>query len=322
MNKQLRVAVGLVLLGALAWQSDWAQIAGAFRGLRLELWLAALGVYLGTQVISSLRWQLLARALGLGRSLAQLTGFYFVGMYFNLLLPTSVGGDVVRAYYLDGRSGRRLAAFASVAADRASGLMALLVMACVAAALAPAEWPGWVRASVWLSGVGFGVGALAGWLVARRASPAGRLGRLAEAIGLYARRPRLLLATTFMSVLVQAGNVAVVWLVGRGVGAPVPGAYYWVVVPMVTLLTLLPVSVNGMGVREGGMALFLAPLGVERGTALGVAFLWFLVFMAAGLCGGVIYLLGCFPRPEVQPENDAVGHHSDQGRARQPGAAA
>src|SRR5205823_13782081 len=102
-----------------------------------ELWLAALALLALAQVVSAFRWQLLARPLGFRRSLGQYTGFYFVGMYFNLLLPTSVGGDVVRAWYLDGKSGRKLAAFLSVLVDRFSRLLILLFLACVAAAVCP-----------------------------------------------------------------------------------------------------------------------------------------------------------------------------------------
>ena len=72
-------------------------------------------------------------------------------------------------------------------------------------------------------------------------------------------------------------------MLGTGLHAPIPTAYYWIFVPMVSLLTLLPVSVNGMGVREGGVVLFLAPLGVPQATALTLAFLWFLVYAAGGL---------------------------------------
>src|SRR5262249_5560543 len=107
-------------------------------------------------------------------------------------------------------------------------------------------------------------------------------------------------------------------------------SYYWVLVPMVSLLTLLPVSVNGMGVREGATALFLAPLGVGEGTALSLAFLWFAASAAASLGGGVVYLFGRFPRPadragasvEVQTDHGPVGGDSGQGRAGQPRAAA
>jgi hypothetical protein len=89
----------------------------------------------------------------------------------------------------------------------------------------------------------------------------------------------------------------------------------------VALLTLLPVSLNGMGVREAGMILFLRPAGVPAGTAVTVAFLWFCGQTAAGLAGAGAYLFGQFPRPEVR-HDDAVGDHPGQGRAGQPRAAA
>ena len=122
--------------------------------------------------------------------------------------------------------------------------------------------------------------------------------------------------------MVQSANVVLVWLIGRAIGAHVPGAYYWVMVPMVSLLTLLPVSLNGMGVREWGTVLFLHPLGIGVETALSLAFLWFAVTTAAGLCGGLYYLFGSFPRPEVQPDHESVRDHPDQRRARQSQAAA
>jgi uncharacterized membrane protein YbhN (UPF0104 family) len=132
----------------------------------------------------------------------------------------------------------------------------------------------------------------------------------------------------FLSVVVQSANVVIVWLVGRAIGAPVPASYYWIAVPLVTLATMLPVTFNGMGVREGAMVLFLAPLGVPAGTAVSLSFLWFSVFTAASVLGGAVYLFGRFPRPEdppgpeVLPDHGSFGHHPDQGRERQPAAAA
>jgi glycosyltransferase 2 family protein len=66
---------------------------------------------------------------------------------------------------------------------------------------------------------------------------------------------------------------------------------------MVSLLTLLPVSVNGMGVREGGVALFLQQYQVDESKALMLALLWFAVFAVVGLMGGVVYLCGAYPKP-------------------------
>src|SRR5262249_10853118 len=128
---KLRLVISAGLLSWLAWRIDWDRIHQAFGHLRMELGLAAVGVYLLAQIISGFRWQLLARPLGFHEPLRQFTGFYFIGMYFNLLLPTSVGGDVVRAWCLDGKTGRRLPAVLSVLVDRISGLMILLLVACV-----------------------------------------------------------------------------------------------------------------------------------------------------------------------------------------------
>jgi uncharacterized membrane protein YbhN (UPF0104 family) len=342
-SKILRFVISVGLLGWLAARTDWDQIGRAFHRLRPEWWLAAVGLYVAVQVLSAYRWRLLAGPLGFDRPLRHLTGFYFIGMFFNLFLPTSVGGDVVRAWYLDGGSGRRLAAFLSVFIDRLSGLVVLLAMASVAMALCPIALPAWVPCSVW----GCGGGALAGLLLlpllVRCTGRFSRARRLAQAARLYLGHPRLLLASSALSLLVQAANVLAVWLVAQALGVSVPGSYYWIVVPMVSLLTLIPVSLNGMGVREGGMVLFLAPLGVSPGAALSLAFLWFLVFTAVSLLGGGVYLFGRFPRPvvvgqvsnlpgkleacptatpQVQSEHGSVADHSGQGRVRQSPAAA
>jgi uncharacterized membrane protein YbhN (UPF0104 family) len=313
----------------VAWQTDWGQVGRAFAHLRLAWWLAAALALVLAQLASARRWQLLAAPLGFHRPLTQLTAFYFIGMYFNLVLPTSVGGDVVRACYLDGRSGRRLAAFVCVLLDRLSGLAVLLAVAALGVVLSPVALPAWVVGSVggvWACAL-LGLALLP--LVARLGGASGQARRVLDALAVV-RSPRLLVWTTLLSAFVQAANVALVWLVGRAIGAPVPGPYYWVLVPMVTLLTLLPVSVNGMGVREGATVLFLAPLGVGRGTALTLAFLWFAVTAAVSLAGGVVYLLGHFPAPALAPagaderrcDHGPVGRDPDQGRARQFKAAA
>jgi uncharacterized protein (TIRG00374 family) len=121
---------------------------------------------------------------------------------------------------------------------------------------------------------------------------------------------------------VQGLNVAIVWLIGLAMGVSIPASYYWIAVPMVTLMTLLPISINGMGVREGGMILFLSPLGVPASTAMSLAFLWFSVFTAASLFGGLLYLVGGFQRPQEQFHDRSVSSDPHQGRAGQLKAAA
>jgi uncharacterized protein (TIRG00374 family) len=336
LKRLTRLAVSAAILGALAWRINWGQVAAAFRALDWGLWVASLGVLLAAQVVSALRWQWLSRPLGFADPLRRYVGLYFVGMFFNLLLPTSVGGDAVRAVGLNAGSGRRMAALLSVLLDRLSGLLVLLALACVAALACPVPLPAWVTASVGgtalAAAVGLALLPASTRVLARIDSDGGRwhgvlvkVRRLAaavrEAAGMYRREPRLMVGSTALSVLVQAASVVQVALVGRAVGAEVPMAVYGVAVPMVALLTLLPVSLSGMGVREAGMVLFLRPVGVPAGAAVTVAFLWFCGQTAAGLAGAGVYLFGHFPRPEVR-HDAVVGHHPGQGRAGQPRAAA
>ena len=320
-TKLLRMVGSVALLGWLGWQTDWGHVGAAFGNLHLGWWLLAAGLYYLTQVASSLRWQILARPLGFHRPITQYLSFYFIGMFFNLFLPTSVGGDVVRAWYLDGGSRRRLPAFLSVFVDRLSGLMVLLALACVATALSPITLPDWLPWTVWGTAGGI-VSAMAALpLLARYKMLTGKYERLGTEIPqalLLALRPLPLI----LSLFVQAANVILVWMIGRSIEAPVPASYYWIMVPMVSLLTMLPISLNGMGVREGATVFLLKPLGISTGTALTLSFLWFAVFTAASLAGVGFYLFGRFPRYEVRPDDEPVRSDPDQGRARQSQAAA
>src|SRR5205814_2961897 len=127
---------------------------------------------------------------------------------------------------------------------------------------------------------------------------AARLHRLRGALAAL-RSPRVLALSTLSSLFVQAANVLLVWLVGLAIGAEIPWTYYWILVPMVSLLTLVPISVGGVGVRENAIPYFLAPLGIGDAVAVPLALLWFAVFAVTSLAGGVVYLFGRFPKPEA-----------------------
>lgn len=295
-----RVAVSAGLLAWLGWRTDWGKVSESFARLRVDLWLGAVGMYVAAQAVSGYRWKLLAEPLGFRRSWRDFTSYYFIGTFFNMFLPTSVGGDVVRALYLDHRRGHRLKSFLSVLIDRASGLLVLLLVACVAMAVRPIALPHWVFYAVWGTAAG-GVAAVLGLLALSRSAPhGGRLRRLREASLVYFQYPGIIVSTTVLSLIIQAANVVLVWLIGLAMGMPVPGFYYWIMAPMVTVLTLLPVSFNGMGLREWGSEVFMGALGVDPSMAHCLGFLWFLALVAAGLAGGAVYLFGWYPQPEVE----------------------
>jgi uncharacterized membrane protein YbhN (UPF0104 family) len=329
-KKKWRLLGSVALAAVLAWRIDWAQAAAALARARWELWAAGLGVYLFAQAVSAVRWRMLARAQGLGGSNGRYLAYYFIGMFFNLLLPTSIGGDMVRTWYLATREAgglpperRRAAAFLSVLGDRINGLVALVVVACAAALLCPTPLPAWVAWVV--SGLGgatlAGVAALP--LAGRLPPLPGRLRPLSDCAAAYRDAPGVLLVCTLLSFVVQGANVLLAWLMGAALGLPVPPAYYGILAPLVALAALLPISLNGMGLRELATVVLLRPMGVRPAEAVTLAVLTFAAAAAASLAGGGVLLLGRFPRPEeVRADDHAVGGDPDQGRARQPPAAA
>jgi uncharacterized membrane protein YbhN (UPF0104 family) len=343
------------LLGVIAWRLDWARVGAAFAGLRLSLWLAAVGLYLVAQVISSVRWRMLARVLHLGGTVRQYVWWYYIGTFFNMCLPTSVGGDVVRAWYLARQAGptplgRKTSAAVSVLADRLSGLALLCVLAVGAALCSPVPLDGWMTACVAAIGIGL-VAGLCSLPLARRCLtawpgllPAGvrlKVERLLDTVLLYRGHGRVLLSTTVLSAVIQVLNAVLVWMTSVALGLEVPLTWYCLAVPLVTLLTLLPISLNGMGLREVGYVVLLRPAGVDAAHAVTLAFLGFAVTLVSSLAG-----LGCLisnsergarnsELPELRTpssalrvrgggasDDDPVRGDPDQGRTRQPPAAA
>jgi uncharacterized membrane protein YbhN (UPF0104 family) len=291
-SNYLRIGISGLLLAFFGWRTDWGGVVDRFTNLHLGMWFAALGLLVLVLAGSIWRWQICARALGFDCTLAQYGAYYLIGAYFNLVLPTSVGGDAMRVAYLNGRSGRKWPALVSVLVERLSSLVVLLVLACVGWLCSSVPLPLWMDVGVW----GSAAGALLGLLLL---SAARRLPRLSAT-----RREQLRLMVDLLfslrlwtrmvvlSLLTQGACVAVVWCLARSIGLDVPLAYTFVFVPMLTLLMLLPISVNGMGVREAGMVLFLAPLGIDAASAVTLAFLLFSVGAAVGLLGGLVYLCG------------------------------
>jgi len=94
-------------------------------------------------------------------------------------------------------------------------------------------------------------------------------------------------------------------LVARGLGVVLPLSVWFAVVPLVALAMVLPISIGGVGVREGGLAFLLAPAGVTAERAVAIGLLWFLTTIGGGLIGGLLFLLD--RQPDHQPPAASPG---------------
>jgi uncharacterized membrane protein YbhN (UPF0104 family) len=259
-------------------------------------WLAGMATAVLVQVVAGVRWAALAQPLGFDFPRRTFVWRFFEGMFFSLCLPSSIGGDVVKAYRVGDTTPRRLLAGCSVLADRLTGLSALAVLG--GAALAARKYD--LSLAVTLAvAAGLLAAVLGAFLLAvscldtiiavlPEGSPA--RGFLAELLP-YQQRPSLIAKAIGWSFLVQAGGAVSVAVSARALGVEQPLSVWFSVVPLVALAMVLPISIGGFGVRENATAFLLAEQGVSADRAVGVALLWGLSQIAIGLVGGVLFML-------------------------------
>ena len=127
-TKLIRIAISLGLIIWLFSRFDLQGVWHAFERLPFSLWIGACGMLLLAQILSSFRWWIISRALKFGGAVKTYMGYYFVGMFFNLFLPTGVGGDIFKVHFLSKGIGRKLAATLTVLGDRFFGLSAMVLI--------------------------------------------------------------------------------------------------------------------------------------------------------------------------------------------------
>jgi len=225
-------------------------------------------------------------------------------MFFNLFGPSTLGGDLVRALYL-GAGRRRRLAVSSVVFDRATGLALLVALGALGFLLFPEyRFP----RSLILGTVAVGGLLVAGWWAAPRLVrllPAGRwtreLRREVEVDLAPLWRDRRLLATAaIVSVVFHLTQVAGQYVLARAAGARLPFSYCLIFHPVISVMTALPVSVNGVGVREGGYLYFLTRIDIDDSIAVTLSLLAFGVTVVGGLLGGVVFLVSGATLPTLR----------------------
>lgn len=281
----LRLAATAALLAYLALTLDLRALTHTLTGLDAGCWATAVALYAASQLVSSYRWARLARAAGFVESDAQAAGHYFAGAFVNLALPTSLGGDALRALRLARRGGLndRILAGCTVAVDRVAGLSALLLLGAVGLLAVRQGWGSGALAGLALAA--FGLHALGAGMASRLAPRSSdRSPGPQRFLAPYVEQPRVLAAAAALSWVVQLLNIAtVVWL-GAALGLRIPLATYFAAVPAVAVLAILPLSISGLGAREVGLAMLL-PVTAEQAASLGL--LWFSVVLTTGAAGGL-----------------------------------
>jgi uncharacterized membrane protein YbhN (UPF0104 family) len=294
LGRALKVGVSAAAVALLLRQVDERAMAAALVAARPTPVIGAIVVYLLGQSITAWRWQIIARAVGFREGLGRMLSWYYIGMFFNLFGPSTLGGDVVRSLYLGAPTSRRALALNTVVFDRLSGLTLLVVLALLAfTAFGTFGLP----RPVVLTTVVLAGALMAGWWVlppfVRRVLPVdNRLRKLVDSdLQPLWRDGALLAQTSAISIAFHVVQIGAAWLIGWAVGLEVPWPYYFVFHPLVSIFSALPVSLAGLGIREVGYVWFLSSVGhASQEHAAAFALLWLLVLLVSSLAGGLVFL--------------------------------
>lgn len=319
MTRALRALATFALLGfalygaGLLDREGWARIAQTigspdWRFLALSVLFIPI-----MDAVSTLKWHALTQARQMPVSFGALFGYYVVGRFYNLVLPSSIGGDLIRVHLLGRRTARYADAAAIVFVERFTGVVTLVLIAAGALVLASFEDS---RAALWGTLAAAGV-ALAGmlWVVGhppvlarldaalgRRLPPSSavfaKLKKLQDAILEFRHDGRALQIAMLNSLLFYAAAIVNTWVALRVFVPDVPLWQMAIPVPLVMFIMNLPVSIGNLGIMEFGYTFVLTQFGIPGDVALATALLMRLKLILGGAIGALLNLfIGGAPPP-------------------------
>ncbi len=312
----VRIIVSVSLLTVLAFKvPDLDGILPAAHHQRTVALLAAaaLTALLGV-VLSAWRWQRVLAVFDTHVPLATLTATYLASLFVGNVLPSTIGGDVLRVTRTARIVGSTETAFASVALERLTGFVALPLIVFAGIAIQPALLDADHALIAPIIGL-LTLGLLASILfLAGHPRLAGRfaenanwtrfIGAVHSGIDRLRRSPRRIADILASALLYQTSVVLSVLLIAEAIDLPVPAAAIVAFVPAVAMIQVLPISVSGLGVREGMLVVFLHPLGATHAQAIGLGLLWYASLLIVSALGAPAFATG--HRVRSDPASDSV----------------
>jgi uncharacterized membrane protein YbhN (UPF0104 family) len=283
----LKLVVSALLLALIVKKAGPHSVILRMRSLNGWLFLLSIAIYIVMSWIVAIRWRILLEGrYGVGK----LFSLHMIGNFFNTILPSSMGGDAVKAYYLYRESKRAGISFGSVFLDRYVGLLARLSLGLVSAAFAFSELKS--------IGMQWAIPALfavftAGGLVVLRFRIGGRFGAVADFydyVQSCLKRRMMMLNVFLLSLVIQTLLILMIATVARGIGQALSFTELFVFVPIIMTIMIIPVSISGFGIREGAFVTLFGLTGIPPSVSVTISFLWFLSTAAASLIGLVEYL--------------------------------
>lgn len=309
-----RICFGALLLGLLLWLVGPMSLVEQLQNVSAGYLALAFAAQGATKVFWAMRWQEILRVGGIDQKLPNLVGLVLVGQFFNNFLPSSMGGDVVRGFYSASGKGTVPAAYGAVLSERLVGFAALAGVCAVAIlglVLAGSDLlsaTAIATALLLCTGIIVASGIMffsTGWsdLLLRRVRNRPKLtflvNELSKAMQFMRQPDCRVWRVVYLSVVIQISAILFFLFAARAVGITIPTVSFFVVVPLAVIASMVPISLNGLGLREGAFVGLLQIFGVAASVAGAFAVLARLVDFVVAAFGGIVFALRDARRTEL-----------------------
>lgn len=284
-----------------------------------RIWLsAAFLLNFAVYILCLFRWNMLLKSFDIRLPLKRIIISFSGGVFFSSLLPSTIGGDLMRSLDLSQHTKRTKEVVATVLLDRLSGCVGLVIVALAALIL------GW--RFIYDKSVLFPVAVIVAlmllvllvlfndFLFSRinkllHSPDSGRIRRalksLHEEIHYFKRHKGVMLKNLFLSVLIQIGPPIAFYITALSLGQKIDLIYFFVFLPIIGAITLLPISIGGLGLRENASVFFFAQAGMPKDLAGAMAFFNSIFVLVLAAIGGMIYVLTLRHR-RLQPSQSSA----------------
>ena len=299
----VKVSITALLFLYIFRKINFQQFGATLRDARLGVLIVGFFVLWIGHYICIYRWRMLMRPLMPVLSLSHLFGIYCIGLFFNLIFPTVVGGDVVKMYYA-GRPLKSYAqSFAATFLDRDAGMFAMMIIACVAVLAYPVIVPGIpVSLIIWSAFSAFVVGNIAIFnphfhrrlnnvlRTLHLSKIALKADMISNAFQIMGKQKAVLVGSLLISFINQLLVISVTWIMAKGLRIQVSLWYFLIFVPVITLISMIPISLNGMGLREYSFMSLFGAIGILPVSCIALGLISSIVMILTSLPGGIVYI--------------------------------
>ena len=303
----LKISITAVLLIFLFHKIDFHALVEVVRVADRQKMLAAFGLFFFLNLLVLLRWSLLLKGFGINVSLYRLFLSYISSLFFNLFLPSTIGGDTLRTLDISQHTQKPSSGIlATVILDRAIGFFGLFVVLIVSLAFGYKVFNDisilWATFLLLLLVLFLSALMFWGWFFHRffKCLPFKKLKSYLNNIHLatssYKERRSFLWGALFLSISVHVGMAAVYYLLALSLHESLGFLYFLIAVPMITVFSTLPFTVGGLGLRDTASVVVFTRVGLAAAKAFALSLINFAFMLILGILGGFCYVFILYRR--------------------------